>query len=106
MWPHIHPSHIFRELTTEVNPIEKACKLRGATIFFGIGGVMDFRKYLGNIFVTPVFDDQKFYDPPLWSYNVEETCNPPMRVAQKICILGAISLNKIFIKICSHPKIS
>ena len=23
---------------------------------------------------------------------------------QKICIFGAISLNKIFIKICSHPK--
>ena len=29
-----------------------------------------------------------------------------MRVAQKICIFGAFSLNKIFIKICSHPKIS
>ena len=27
-----------------------------------------------------------------------------MRVAQKICILGAISLNKIFIKSFSHPK--
>ena len=26
---------------------------------------MNFRKYLGNIFVTPpLFDDQKFYDPP------------------------------------------
>ena len=29
-----------------------------------------------------------------------------MRIEQKICIFGAISLNKIFIKICSHPKIS
>ena len=29
-----------------------------------------------------------------------------MRVARKICIFGAISLNKIFIKICSHPIIS
>ena len=29
-----------------------------------------------------------------------------MRIARKICILGAISLNKIFIKICSHPIIS
>ena len=29
-----------------------------------------------------------------------------MHVAWKICILGAISLNKIFIKICSHPIIS
>ena len=36
---------------------------KGATIFFGIGGVINFRKYLGNIFVTPLFDDQKFYDP-------------------------------------------
>ena len=27
-------------------------------------GVMIFRKYLGNIFVTPQFDDQTFYDPP------------------------------------------
>ena len=29
-----------------------------------------------------------------------------MRVVQKMCIFGAISLSKIFIKICSHPKIS
>ena len=29
-----------------------------------------------------------------------------MCVAWKICIIGAISLNKIFIKICSHPIIS
>ena len=27
-----------------------------------------------------------------------------MRVAQKICIFGAISLNKIFIKICNPSK--
>ena len=77
----------------------------GGHHFLWNGGVMNFRKYLSNIFVTPPFDDQKFYDP-LRSYNVEETCNPPMRVAQKICIFGAILLNKIFIKICSHPKIS
>ena len=25
---------------------------------------MNFRKNLGNIFVTPLFDDQNFYDPP------------------------------------------
>ena len=25
---------------------------------------MNFQKYVGNIFVTPPFDDQKFYDPP------------------------------------------
>ena len=37
---------------------------KGATIFFGMGGVMNFWKYLSIIFVTPLFDDQKFYDPP------------------------------------------
>ena len=39
---------------------------KGAIIFFGMGGGRhhNFRKYLGNIFVTPLFDDQKFYDPP------------------------------------------
>ena len=50
-------------------------RVKGATIFFGIGGVMNFQKYLENIFVTPPFDDQKCYDPPIRSYNVEETCN-------------------------------
>ena len=29
-----------------------------------------------------------------------------MHVVRKICIFGAISLNKIFIKICSHSIIS
>ena len=47
----------------------------GGHHFLGNRGVMNFRKYLGNIFVTPLFDDQKFYEP-LRSYNVEETCNP------------------------------
>ena len=68
-------------------------------------GVMNFRKYLGNIFVTPLFEDQKFYDPPFGATMLKKHVTP-MRVAQKICIFGAISLNKIFIKICSHPKIS
>ena len=29
------------------------CRPKEAIIFFGIAGVMNFRKYLGNIFVTP-----------------------------------------------------
>ena len=49
---------------------------------------MNFQKYLGNIFVTPLFYDQKFYDPspppPIRSYNVEETCNPNARSAENI----------------------
>ena len=47
----------------------------GGHYFLWNRGVMNFRKYLGNIFVNPLFDDQKFYDPPQ-SYNVEKTCNP------------------------------
>ena len=65
---------------------------------------MNFRKYLRNIFVIPLFDDHKFYDPPPELQCWRNMC--PMHIAQKICIFGAISLNKIFIKICSHPKIS
>ena len=55
--------------------------------------------------VIPKVPRQYFCDPPylmiknFMASNVEETCNPH-------CILGAISLNKIFIKLCSHPIIS
>ena len=36
---------------------------------------MNFLKYVSNIFVTTLFDDQNFDPPP--TYNVEETGNPP-----------------------------
>ena len=78
---------------------------KGATIFFGIeGGVMNFRRYLANIFVTPPFDDQKFYDLPSRATRLKKHVTL-MHVAWKICILGAISCNKIFIKICRQPII-
>ena len=73
-----------------------------ATIFFGMGG-HEFPKVPRQYFCDPPYLMIKNFMTPLRSYNVEET---PMRVAQKIFIFGAISLNKIFIKICSHPKIS
>ena len=34
---------------------------------------MNFWKYLSNIFVTPLFDDQKFYDPPATMLKKHET---------------------------------
>ena len=37
---------------------------KGGHHFLWNRGVMNFRKYLCNIFVTPLFDDQNFYDPP------------------------------------------
>ena len=49
---------------------------------------MNFRKYLGNIFVTPLFDDQKFYDPSFRSYNVEETCNPDVGSTENMHFWG------------------
>ena len=56
--------------------------------------------------MTPLFDDQIFYDPaPTRSYNVEEICNPNARSAENMHF-GAILLNKICIKICRHAIIS
>ena len=70
----------------------------GATIFFGMGGSW-ISGSTSAIFLwpSPYLMIKNFMTPPIRSYNVEEICNPPMRVARKICILGAISLNKIFI---------
>ena len=68
-------------------------------------GVINFRKYLGNIFVTPLFDDQKCYDPPPGTTMLKKYVNPNARSAENMHF-GAISLNKIFIKIWSYPIIS
>ena len=37
--------------------------LLGATIFFGIGGVINIRKYPGNIFATPYRPEEIFMTP-------------------------------------------
>ena len=38
---------------------------------------MNFQKYLGNIFVTSLFDDQKFYDPPPFGATMLKKHDPP-----------------------------
>ena len=55
--------------------------------------------------MTPIFDAQKFYDPP---NNFEEMRNPMMPNARTMenVHFGAISLNKIFSKVCGQPIIS
>ena len=68
-------------------------------------GVINFRKYLANIFWPLLFDDQKFYDPPPGATMLKKCVTPNARSVENMHF-GAISLNKIFIKICSHPIIS
>ena len=80
------------------------CIILGGHHFLWNRGVMNFRKY-GNIFVTPPIWWSKILWPPFGATMLKKHVTP-MRVAQKIFFFGAISLNKIFIKICSHPKIS
>ena len=55
----------------------------------------------------PLFDDHQFYEPPFHqSYNnATEICNLQYLWHSKFAFWEAISLNKIFSKICSHPII-
>ena len=61
---------------------------KGATIFFGIGGVMNFQKYLVNIFMTPLFDDQKFYDPPSGATMLKKHVTPNAHRAENMHFWG------------------
>ena len=49
---------------------------------------MNFRKYHGNIFVTPLFDDQKFYDPPSGATMLKKHVTPNARSAENMAFLG------------------
>ena len=49
---------------------------------------MNFRKYLGNIFVTPLFDDQKFYDPPSRATMLKKHVTPNVRSAENMHFWG------------------
>ena len=40
---------------------------------------MNFWKYLGNIFVTPLLEDQKFYDPPSGATMLKKHVTPDAR---------------------------
>ena len=66
---------------------------------------MNFQKYLSNIFVTPLFDDQKFYDPPSGATMLKKHVTPNARSAENMHFWGYFT-EQIFIKICSHPIIS
>ena len=55
--------------------------------------------------MTLPFDDLKFYDPPPGATMLKKYVTPNARSAENVHF-GAILLNKIFIKICSHPIIS
>ena len=74
--------------------------IQGA-IFFEIGG-HEVSK-VNDQYLTLLFDDENFYDP-LWSYNVEKTCNPNVHCTENMHS-WAFSLNKIFSQICGHPII-
>ena len=39
--------------------------MQWATIFYGVGGIMNFWKYLDNIFVTPLLDNHEAHLPNL-----------------------------------------
>ena len=54
-------------------------------------------------FCDPLFDDEIFYDPPPPEAAMLKKHVTLTRVTRKICLLGAISLNKIFSKICGYP---
>ena len=70
---------------------------------------MNFRKYFGNIFVTPLFDDQIFYDPPPSGATMLKkhvlTPNAGSAVSENMQF-GGYFIEQILIKICSHPIIS
>ena len=64
-----------------------AGKLRGPP-FSLEWGVINFRKYHSNIFVTPLFDDQKFYDPPLGATMLKKHVTPNARSAENMHFWG------------------
>ena len=69
--------------------------------YFGIG-IHKFPKVPRQYFVTPVFDNQKLYDP-LQCYH-RPIMQPQLSVAVIICT--GVSLNTNSVKYCNHPVIS
>ena len=80
----------------------------GGTIFFGIGG-HKFPKVPRQHFCNPPiwWSKQTFYDPPPppGATMLKKNVTPNARSGENMYFV-AISLNKIFIKICSLPIIS
>ena len=49
---------------------------------------MNFQKDLGNIFVTPLFGDQKFYDPPTRPTMLKKHVTPNARRPENMHFWG------------------
>ena len=71
-------------------------KIRGLSFSFELG-VMNFRKYLGNIFVTAPIWWSKILWPPSGATIVKKHVTP-MRIAWKICILELFHWTKFSLK--------
>ena len=71
-----------------VFPDDGEIKSKGATIFFGIGEVMNFRKYLGNIFVTPPIWWSKILWPPSGATMLNKHVTPNARSAENMHFWG------------------
>ena len=65
---------------------------------------MNFRKNLGNIFVTPHLLIKNFMIPILRSYNVEETCNPQCALRRKYAFWGLFHWTKFSLKFVAIQK--
>ena len=62
--------------------------VKGATIFFGIGGVMNFRKYLSIIFVTPPIWWSKLLWPPSGATMLKKHVTPNAHSAENMHFWG------------------
>ena len=96
----------------QLKPLSAGClsvpfspeRYKGATIFFGMGG-HEFPKVPRQYFCDPLFDDQKFYDPPSGTTMLKKHVTPNARSTENMHF-GGYFFEQIFIKICSHPIIS
>ena len=95
---------IVTEYLIDAEYLIKMCYL-GGHHFLWNGGVMNFWKYLGNIFETPYLMIKNFMNPPSGAAMLKKHVTPNACSTENMHF-GAISSNKIFIKICSHPIIS
>ena len=104
MWPHIAVT--FLGSTPRSSLWEKnapSCDpLRGPPFSLEYGG-HEFPKVPRQYLCDPLFDDQKFMTLASGAAMLEEICNPNARSAENMHF-WAISLNKIFIKICMPPN--
>ena len=96
-----HMSAMFNfEFSTSIT-----CPFKGPSFSFE-WGVMNFESTTAIFLWPPYLMIKNFMTPPFGATMLKKHVIPNARSAEKICIFGAISLNKISSKICSHPIIS